>query len=318
MNKKWVILGLAILCVPIFIASTLPTQKGEEKETDIKVMDDTQNYHIDNYLVILEIDEQDIQAQINLTYHVLSGTKDDGFKRFEIPAFSSGEIVEDSIEVYDENGSSLIASYSEFTGDDGNDYKEISFDINSFSGVQIVSMNFEMKNWIVETFGASRIELNNIGTFLVEVKRAEYQVIFPKNYKLEKTECKNPGTDSIDEKSDHFVYTLIQDSPISGDIIITCSPNITNAPAWGSIYPIIIASIVIGLISSIMYPIAKYAYKYYQLSDEEKKERREKKRERREALRAAAIAAGGSCGGCGGGGGCGGCGGGGGCGGCGG
>jgi len=271
-------------------------------------------YIISNYIVSLEIEGLDINAQINITYDVSSGYKYNGFKRFicpEIfPLITLAYISESSINVHDDENNNLIYEYREFKGDDGNNYKEIKFYHAGFTGIKTFSMNFIMKNWIIEHFGFSEIHLFNFGTFSIPVERAEYILIFPENHVVSSVFSGAGGVEKTENIGNNYVYTLIQTSDITNDISIKTQPNITNTPPWNDIYWIFM--FVLSIVFFLIFIAAGFKiYMFYANMPEEEKQRRKELKEKRRAQTAAYS----GCGGCGGGG-CGGCGGG--CGGCGG
>ncbi|MFX0080221.1 MAG: hypothetical protein ACFE94_00555 [Candidatus Hodarchaeota archaeon] len=297
MRKRRAFLGLIALFLPFILILNTNIYNVERSSQNLLVISDDLIYHVQNYVVALDIDELDIQAQINITYNVLSGIKQDGFKRFIIPKHSNGEIL--TIKVYDDEGLNLAWNYREFEGRDGNHYKEISFQHPGFTGIKTVSINFKMKNWIVERQSGTQIQLGNIGTFSISVKRAEYIIIFPVNYELEEIKSSASGIELFDELNNRLRYYFIQYEPISNDLSFTCSPHITNNPPLEEVNlidsRIILVTVALVIVFSFMFFIIYAVIK----SDRE-------------------WSGGVGCGGCGGGGGCGGCGGGGGCGGCGG
>ena len=112
MKKKIVlieILSIAIFLIPAFSLNAEYSETKSSKEFDIR---SSATYQISNYLVVLEIENLNIQAEINITYDVSSGIKTGGFKRFREPAYIlAGGIAENTIKVYDGDGSLLNWEY---------------------------------------------------------------------------------------------------------------------------------------------------------------------------------------------------------------
>ena len=323
--KKTKFFLIVLISVSFSLSFFIPLNKSEytslSSESDILDPDSIKTqaliYTVSNYVVTLEINGLDIQAQINITYDVTYGTKYSGFKRFlcpEIfPLISLAYISESSIEIYDENDVKLNYDYREFQGKDWKHYKEIKFYHAGFTGTKTFSMNFLMKNWIIEHFGSSDIHLPNIGTFSIPVERAEYILIFPENHVITSVYSGAGGSEDTEKIENQYVYTLIQNNDISNDVSIKTLPNITNTIPWQDIYWIFMIALIFIIVIIAGFIIHK-VYLYYENMPEEEKQRRRALKEKRRAERQAL----GGCGGCGGcGGGCGGCGGGG-CGGCGG
>ncbi len=291
MKKK-----LYFIIVPIVLSLFLTnlsfgTASTKEVSTTETESQDDLDYYVSRYLVVLEVDGLNLHATINITYNVKEGIKTEGFKRFLTP--SDGTIDRDTIEVCDDENLELEWDYKVVEGKKGKKFKEISFEHPGFTGTKTITMKFLMKKWIVEYFSYSQIELRNIGTFKIDVKKAIYRIIFPRDYKLEDIDNSESGKEKIDEHHDRFIYTFKQKDSISSDIIIRCKPNLTDTDPTGSLNMLIPLCIILSI---IFIPITAYGIWWSRLSIEEKIAIREKRASRRRS----SGGCGGGCGGCGG------------------
>lgn len=183
-------------------------------------------YQVDYYLVIAEIVGNDIKFQIDIKYQVWFGIKTSGFKRFLPPSGSLSWIDTSSIQVIDEDGTNLDWNYREFSGQDGNNYREISFTHPGFSGVRTISMYFIGRCWLKEGFEDNSIELLNFGTFGINVLTAEYRIVFPEGFTPLDISCPHPGTGSLEEVgSNRFMYKHVQSSYITNNMEISYTPK---------------------------------------------------------------------------------------------
>ncbi len=221
---------IVILTYAIQPSSEPSTRGGEERfKTSIQPAS-LSAYHIEHYKVEARIDGADVWFLVNITYHVTSGTKDDGYKRFTTPKNSNAKIETYPIIV---GGWGLTGAYHrQFSGDDGRYYTEISFTCNGFSGIRMFSMSFKGTNWLVEDLAETRLELLNFGTFSVGVIESEYSVIFPEGFKPDHIAHGGNSASNLLQQGGRWVYnyTMAGTTP---DMVFTYTPKMTNyAPSF--------------------------------------------------------------------------------------
>ena len=199
---------------------------------------------VTNYVITMQVSGKDLITQINITYLVSSGTKYNGFKRFIYPYFTFAFIDENTINIYDDSGTTMNWAYFISSTEFPDQYYELRYYMSGFSGTKTISLNFIMRNWIIESWLFSRIELRNFGKFGIPIDRLECNLIFPESF--------NPHLVVLEESKDSellqkvgnkYVYTITQtDARVSDDLILTFMPKNTF------ILPILLAILLIPLI----------------------------------------------------------------------
>ncbi len=220
-------LMLSIGSLPV-TATSESTSAGTSVPVENPIAADSYDlsYYFSLYRVNLTIEGRDIHAKIDMTYEITRGTKTGGFKRFQTPAMAQGSILEDSIVVKD--GATILSSnYREFTGKDDSSYKEISFSAPAFNGTKTITMEFTMKDWIIETRSESVIELNNFGTFSVPVTQSEYLIVFPEGFTPSSVNAHKSGTIKLDEIDGRVVYSHLS-SGSSEDPVFSFTPKVQD------------------------------------------------------------------------------------------
>ncbi|MBN2150765.1 MAG: hypothetical protein JW839_04875, partial [Candidatus Lokiarchaeota archaeon] len=217
---------LLIVVGVLTIFSGAPSEKVEGDPGE-SAIDLAETYHVSLYRVKASIEGIDVRFQVNITYNVTSGMKYGGFKRFTAPKNGFGKISVATIDVREDTGSELDSSYREFSGSDGRTYMEISFFHPGFTGVKTVSMNFLATGWLVEDLAANRLELLNIGTFMVSVLHSDYIIAFPGGFKPDGVTCSEGGTGALYMEAGRWVYLYSMDGTTT-DLVFTYTPKSTN------------------------------------------------------------------------------------------